>query len=690
MFRKPQPSIIVSFALAAVLGLPIAAHAGGLGSSTLNSVTKTGTTVVNGTPLGPSGPTGPNGPLISTPGGSARGNSRVGIGSSNPLRSNPKSAQSKGTAPESRIKGTVDRARLPTTFRKPLQATVTSITNNSVTVTTPTGPATLKLPPGSVSTSRMLVGSKITVTPNANGVSVQLRVTVAAPKPYAGVYVGKVESVAGKAVSLRFRDGALRTFVANPQLLLIIKAAKGKTVALASSDGLSARSLLTSKELDHVLASIPKVQKSYIGRIVNATASAVTLDLGGGQLQTLQCSACAGGALHGASLLPGVAVYVIGDQQGRLLNLAAIPNGTRIVGQITAAQANSVSIMLASGDIVTLPCACTTMLQTIGDINVGDPFIADLDQNAAITSLSRFPDNGQTIGQIVKISAKSLDLKLPNGQVQTFACNCLGGPFDATLLVVGNTVSVGLNSDAQIASITAPAAAQAAAAPAASPNATTPATRDMRRRLPCAKGAQNVSAADAQKGHAPCSQRGQSGSIATLSHGGPYLGIATPATRGCAGQDSSNILLGVHYGRSQVPVHNAAVYVSGPASIALMSPPSGYIELRNVPPGIYRLRVQKAGFGEAGTAQFEVPCGEGVRIEANLRTLPQIVRIIRISKRQVAFHTAAQKQPLNCAYSSKTRQRSAKTHRDMLVYTTSHGYYTCGVRKTRVSKTLRR
>jgi len=682
VFRKLLVTIAAISAFSAVLSLTQpSALAGGLLNNAVNTVTRTATTA--GTPLGPSGPTGPSGPLISSPRVPVSPNSGLGIGSSGPIVSNANGSRTHSDARprETRIEGTVNTAKRPGAFQKPLQTTVTEVTNDSVTIATSAGPATLKLPPGSVARSGLLVGSKVTVVPNSNGISVRLQLTDVTPKPFGGIYVGTVRTAAGTTVTLHFRDGAVRSFTATPRLVQMLNAVKGKTVALESSDGSLARKLLTVRELNHVLDSLPKIENRYIGRIVSATNSLVVLDVGKGQVQTLRCSTCTGGALHGISLLHGLAVYAIGDPQGRLVDLAPIPNGTRIVGQVVSAERDAVSIMLGTGNVTTLACACATILPSLGNISVGDPIIADLDQNAGIASLTRFPDSGRLIGQVVGIDAKRLDLKLPSGQVQSFSCNCFGGPFDAALLRIGNTIAVILNGDAQVASINAPTATSPTAATTSKITVPLPCGRPSQKRMPSAGRAQTKS---------PCAEVGERNTLATSAHGRAYFGNSMTPPLGCSSsEDSSGIFIAVHDGRTHRPVRDAAVTLSGPASIALLSPASGYIELNNAPAGTYRLRVRKAGYGEAGTSEFAVSCKEGVRVDANLRTLPQLVRVIRVPKRQLALLVRQrQKQQLNCVYAPKTRQqRLAKMLRNGVRYRTSHGYYTCGVRKARFSST---
>ncbi|MDQ6933531.1 MAG: carboxypeptidase-like regulatory domain-containing protein [Candidatus Eremiobacteraeota bacterium] len=686
---KRSLRVFVFGAVATLLGSTTASvRAAGLLNHPINTVTGTVTTVVNGTPLGSSGPMGPNGPLISTPGRPLGANTGLGIGSGMPITyRNDSESTSFGRIPQAAIKGTVDAASLPATLQASLASAVTAITNDSVTIATPRGPATLRLPPGSVSRSRMIVGSKVTVIPNSNGVSVVLRLSDAAPNPYGEIYVGTVQTVGRKTVTLRFRDGTAHSFAASPRLLQNIATVKGKIVALASSDGLSTRKLLTAKEINHVVNSVPTIQNRYIGRIVNAKNAAITLDLGKGTLRTLQCSACAGTTLRGVSLLPGRAVYAIGDPQGRLVNLAAIPKGTRIVGQVSAANPTSVSIMFGGGDITTLPCACTPILQGLGGITVGDPVIADLDQNATITSLTRFPDNGRVIGQVVSITAKQLDVKLPSGSVQSFTCNCLADRFDSALLGIGNTIALSLNADAQVTSINAATAAPTTAVAA---NGT---SSSMRVSVPCTQrgGNSTKAAGKAQTTNSPCADGGERASAAVPSRGAAYVKTPMTAAEGCHGQDSSSMFIAVHDGRTQRPVKNAEVRLNGPASIALMSPSNGYVELLNIPAGTYVLKVRKTGFGEAGTAEFSVLCNEGVRVEANLRALPHVVRVIRIIRRQAASRVVTrQRQALNCVYASKAPDRVAKFSRSTTIHKTSHGYYTCAVKKARISRTSQR
>ncbi|MDQ6825629.1 MAG: carboxypeptidase-like regulatory domain-containing protein [Candidatus Eremiobacteraeota bacterium] len=669
--RKLASSINIFTAFSAVFGLTtVAASAGGLVNTTLNSVTRTITSQLGGT-LGPSGPTGPKGPLISVP--STAVGPGVRIGSSGQILSNENGGlPNSGARPQRIFKGSLAGAKLPAGLAKPLQTTVTAITNDTLTVGTTGGPAVLRVPRGTAAASGIRIGSKVEITADSHAAIVHIRRTDRRPAPYAGVYVGFITEVVGKNVTLRFRDGTLRRFVADTAVLRIVKAAKGETVALASNDGLFARKLLTSKELNSVLAAIPKIQKRYIGRIIKATDSAVSLDLGDGTVQTLQCSTCAGRTLNGISLVPGLAVYAIGDPQGRLTNLAAIPDGTRIVGQITSSGPRSVSIMLGSGDIANLACACANVLPNLGDITVGDPIIVNLDRNASVTSLVRFPEAGRMVGQILSVTASQITLKLASGQIQSFGCNCLGGLFDLGQLRIGNTVAVMLNSDAQVSSVSSPntTATTAASIPPS------------QKRTVCKRWKFGpVRQTGKGQGNSTCADGDNNKVGAQAQLGVPASGLSS-ATLRCANQDSANIFVAVRHWYSQSPVSGAAVNLSGPASITVMTPPSGYFELRGVPAGKYRLSARKAGLVQTRTALFTVGCNEGIRVVANLRTLPQTVRVVRFSKREVVSGVmSTHKQSLQCIYRAKAPRRLAKLSRGAQKYRAAHGYYTCGVRR---------
>ncbi|MDQ6932251.1 MAG: hypothetical protein M3160_03640, partial [Candidatus Eremiobacteraeota bacterium] len=113
-----------------------------------------------------------------------------------------------------------------------------------------------------------------------------------------------------------------------------------------------------------------------------------------------------------------------------------------------------------------------------------------------------------------------------------------------------------------------------------------------------------------------------------------------------------------------------------------VSPPSGYMELLDVPSGMYRVTVEKAGLRKVETADFRVNCDEGVRVQAYLQNAPRRFRVVRILKRQLVFRVVnKQKAPLNCFYGSAPPNDRARSLEKTFVVKTTKGYYVCGVRK---------
>ncbi|MDQ6932783.1 MAG: hypothetical protein M3160_06370, partial [Candidatus Eremiobacteraeota bacterium] len=561
------------------------------------------------TPLGPSGPQGPHGPLMIMRDGNASSSVRIGSGIASPSAINDGRSEtgqlivrgSRSTDPRS--KGILFFARPTALFAKPLQTAVSAIKNDSITVETPSGEHSIRMPPGRLAAAGIAVGTKVTITADGNGATVHLRPVSAHPAPYAGIYVGAVQSAGQAYVTLRLRGGSVQTFSAHRDLSRIAGSLKGKTVALQSTDGRSARTLLTSQQLNAVLNSIPKARNHYIGRIVNTTTSAVTLDLRNGSLRTFQCTRCAEHNIASLSLRRGRAVYALTGPDAQVLNLVPIPEGTRIVGQITSANSNSLSLMLASGDVATLPCACATSLAGIGDIGPGQPIIADLDQNASITALLRYPDDGRITGTLLNMKDGRVSLLLPSGTVKSFTCKCgTGSIVKLVESAIGKRVSASLNPDAEVVSLTlGPAPATRPPTPTSRPSA--PAT--------------GASARAPISPHLACTTCHDQGFTSkTIGERRPAIrSIGVQPAIGCANSNSGAIFIALRHWRSQTPVLGASVNLSGAASVTLVSPPSGYMELLDVPSGMYRVTVEKAGLRKVETADFRVNCDEGVRVQ---------------------------------------------------------------------------
>ncbi len=353
----------------------------------------------------------------------------------------------------------------------------------------------------------------------------------------------------------------------------------------------------------------------------------------------------------------GLAVYAMTDPNAHLVDLVPIPDGTQIVGQITAANPSSLSVMLASGDIATLPCACASILAGLGVVGPGDPIIADLDQHASITSLLRYPDDGRISAKLLSLKGSRISLLLSSGMVKSFGCNCrTGAVAKVAKSAVGKMVRATLNPDAEVVSITV------ASTPAG--GRSTPSTPAPR---PLCSMCRN--------------QDAKPNSIGELRPSITSLGVQ-PSIMGCANSDSAGIFIALRHWRSQTPVLGATVNLTGAASITLASPPSGYVELLNVPSGMYRVTVQKAGLHKVQTADFRVNCEEGVRVQAYLQGAPHRFRIVRIQKRQLVFRVVnRQKAPLNCFYGSAPASDSARSLENTFLVKTAKSYYFCGVKK---------
>ncbi|MDQ6826793.1 MAG: hypothetical protein M3Z14_06295 [Candidatus Eremiobacteraeota bacterium] len=528
--------------------------------------------------------------------------------------------------------------RLPFILQRPLQTKITSLKNNELRVATPMGDQTVKVLPGALARSKISVGAAVTITADSNAI-VHMRLTNVA-KPYGGVYVGALQSVGDKNVTLRFPDSTVRRFVAGAEVVQRVRTLVHKTIALQSTDGLSARALLTADQLNHLLNSMPR---------------------------------------------------------GRT-------DGSRLVALVTSTNQRSVSVMLEGGDIRTIPCDCQNILAKVGDLATGDAVIADLDRNATITSLMRYPGDGRMTGQVVSTTAGRLTLKTATGEIKSFS----GSFAKSATMENGKTVTMILDSNAEVASISAPrqvpskisapktavertgASKSTGATATVITGASSAPTRCWLRKNqarpgdkqdPARSGVnedQAVRASHRQKltDDAACESRVAREKTVAKS---PRAVAAVPlpvAPLGCRGQDSANIFIALRHWRTQAPVDNAAVNIDGPASISLMSPPSGYIELLNVPAGTYRMRVQKIGVRESGTAVFDVRCNDAVRVQANLHTSPRIVRVVRIHKRELTFRVVdRQKAPMNCTYDRRHRSAS--------------GYYTCRVKKVPAWKKTR-
>lgn len=600
-------------------------------------------TVDGDTPLGSRGPQGPNGPLVSVHNGVESASTGVRIGS--------------GEAPVT-VKGafgeigksTSSFTRQPSFLQKPLETTVTAIKNNTVTIETPQGKGTIKVPPGRLAVAGIEVGTKVTVTADNGGATVQVRAANSARAAYAGIYVGLLQSSGETYLRLRLRSGAMQTFSANRDVAHIARALNGKTIALQSSDGHSVRTLLTSQQFSSLLNSVPKPYNHYIGKIVNTTKTSVTLDLRNGSVQNLQCSNCAGRKFGSVSLVRGLTVYAVSNRDARLVDVASVPAGTRIVGQLTSANADVVSVMLASGDIATLPCQCANLFAGLGNLAPGEPIIADLDQNASVASLLRYPDDGRIAGKLVEMKANRLSLQLPNGRVKSFACHCLAGLIAKEVQPpVGKTVIATLNPQAEVVSITASPQPRCRARKGLDCNDGVPKTKVVRQ-LPAVMPSLNVAAA------------------------------------ACPNSDSAGIFIMLRHWRSHTPVNGASVKLSGPASITLASPPSGYIELLNVPSGGYHLNVQKTGLRGLETSEFRVNCNEAMRVQADLQSTPRMVRVVRIQKRRLVFRVVTkEKAPLHCFYGA-TPNNITRTLQKTFVLKTAKSYYLCGIKKVPVWK----
>lgn len=652
----PRIRSLATFAL--LTGLALAPALAADSSKTTDGATRPGKITLDGDTLRDfRGPQQPKGPILTLGNGADGASTGVGIGLDR-WRSAPRAPFSE--------KGIFLPTGQPSLIEKPLETKVTAIKDDAIVIDTPTGKGTIRVTPGRLAASGIEVGTRITVTADNGSATVRVRAASPPHTPYAGIFIGTLQSSGDTFLKLRLRGGAIETFSANRDVGRLARTLNGRTIALQSSDGRTAHTLLTSQQLNRLLNSIPKSHNDYIGRIVNATDSALTLDLRNGILQKLQCSNCAGHKLGSLSLVRGLTVYAVSDAHAHLLDLAPVATGTRIVAQLTSAKADAVSIMLASGDVATVPCACGNLLAGLGNVGLGESIIADLDQNASITSLLRFPDDGRLTGKLIDMRPHGLSLLLSNGTVKSFACECLGR-LSSAKASVGKMVTATLDPEAEVVAIAASPKPRCQL-PYHQPNAANQ------------KAARNDSICD--------DGIPKRKTVKQIPASMPSLRVA--AVTACAQSDSGAIFIMLRHWRSRTPVGGASVKLSGPASIALASPPSGYIELLNVPLGAYHLTVQKTGLRAMETSEFDVNCNDAIRVQADLQTVRRMVRVIRIQKRQLVFRVVSkQKTPLNCFYGSFAANDVRGALEKTFVVRTAKGYYTCGLKKVPVWKRLR-
>ncbi len=365
----------------------------------------------------------------------------------------------------------------------PFQTTVRAVRGDALIVQTPQGEETFMLRLGSPGANAIPVGTKLTVTRTLNGATLQFRLPNQPATPYAGIYVGAVEAAGPNFVKLRLLGGTVQTFSSDRNVAQIARTLSGKTIALQSNDGRSARSLLTAQQLNDLLKGTP----------------------------------------------PTAPVR------------APIPSSQSHC-QLPAKPSNAVTVRKTR---YSTPCD-----------------VADVTRKP----VERFPRS-------------------------------------------------------------------------------------------------------------------------TPSRG---LGLLTAAT-GCSNSNSAAIFIALRHWRSQTPVRGASVQLSGPASITLNSPPSGYIELLNVPSGTYHVSVQRSGLRDLQTGDFHIDCNEGVRVQANLQTVPRSVRFVKIPRREFAFRVVArQKAPLNCFYGSGARQEASRVLEKPFVLKTATGTYVCGLKKVPTWKKQRK
>ena len=318
-------------------------------------------------------------------------------------------------------------------------------------------------------------------------------------------------------------------------------------------------------QLQVVSGSVTAVTKNTIA-VTSASGRSGTITLPANGVQNLHVRA-------------GSAVATVSTNGGRTVRVFAaapsvrgsLPAGAvKLIGTVVSHSATALLLRTAGGQLYTLQCACTTpqMLQ-IANLT-GQTVFAVASGGGALVSAAPLPGSTQLFGQIVAFDASTMALLTPDGQVLEISCAC--GAMQTSGLAPGDFVVVNIDAHARTVSLKA--------------------LRKTRKRSPAVTVAMSriviVAAGDYVAGD--CSER------------------------------SANVI-GVHVNSAatNLPLFHASIRLQGKATSArVLSSQSGYASFQDVPPGRYRVSVEKAGLHSALSRPFQIGCRRAVALRAML------------------------------------------------------------------------
>lgn len=514
---------------------------------------------------------------------------------------------------------------------------ITAVSGNRITVASANGTVTQIVTPAA--STALHAGAAVTAVTNNGGKSVTL-IPTPARNPLRNVVAGTVKAVSKTAVTIATSAGVHRVAVA-PSLVPALQSRVGKTVALTTSNTRVATSLVKRSTLNTLIAAAkdpPPQSTTLVAAVTAKSGTTVSLQTADGVVHDALCgAACSSLAVAAGDSGARQAYVAIVSPADVVQQIIPLPDQSRIVGEIVSFAGDVAVIMLATGDIVELPCDCASVLPE--SLSAGDAVLLELDRNGKIVAAVRYPTSGVLIGTVIEISPKALTLRTADGKTVALYCSCA-----AANVAAGQLVAVGLNASGSVASVaplgrgnrltaqvlsrdgrvitiqTDPRTRFTVNVPPASmappegsvvivaftPDSTVQSVTIQSVAGKCGRDKKRTCGGVARRGAA-------TGPVQSVA---PFL--AAISSGDCQRRSGSVLTVGVANKNTGLALPHANVALDGPAPVRWVTSADGYVVFFNVPAGRYTVAITKQGYVKAQSRELRIACAQSLQLAAAL------------------------------------------------------------------------
>lgn len=525
---------------------------------------------------------------------------------------------------------------------------VTAVSGNHITVKSANGTVTQIVT--AAKTTALRAGTAVTAVTSNGGSSVTLIATP--PKnPLRNVLVGTVKAVTKTAVTIASSAGVHRVAV-SPSLVPALKARVGKTVALTTSSTRVATSLVKSSTLSTMLAVAkdpPPVNTTLVATVTAKSGTTVSLQTADGVVHDALCGPLCANLPVAADPAGNQAYVAIVSPGDFVQQIVALPNESRMVGQVVSFTGDIAVMLLSDGAVVALPCDCAAVLPAM--LSSGDAVLLDLDRTGKIVGAVPYPKTGLLIGTVADVTPNTLTLRTSDGKTVRLYCDCASMRLSAGVLVV-----VGLNPSGSVASV----------APLAPNDRLTAQVLSRDRRVLTVQtdphnrftvnvppfepappegsvvlialtpdaAVQNVTlVSPPAKTTAQCGrnkkQTSCGGTARAVTANSTVQGVvpflAPMVTSNCTQRSGSVLTVAVVNKSTGLPLPRANVALSGPAPVRWVTSTDGYVVFQNVPAGRYTVAISKQGYANVRSGEVRVACAQSLQLAAALRPVRAVM-----------------------------------------------------------------